>query len=131
MSSAVTSAIGSGLMPWSAIAVLTPTLVAAGLLLMWIGRKASTGTLQRNWVAGIRTTTTLASDEAWMAAHVAGGPAMTWAGVASVLAGLALLVRPSDAVGLVIVLAGTGVMLALVVVSAVKGQRAARAIGDE
>ncbi len=115
-------------MPWSAIAVLTTVLVGSGLLLVWIGRQSTAGTLKRNRLAGIHTRATLASDEAWRAAHLAGGPAMTWAGVVSTIAGLVFLSRPSNTIGLVILIAAMAVMLTLVAVSAVKGQRAAKSV---
>lgn len=114
-------------MPWSAIAVLTPTLVGAGWLIAWIGRRAATGRLDRNWIAGIRTSATLASDEAWEAAHRVAGTMLVWAGAASAVSGLALLSRPSDAVGAAIVLAGQAVVVALVAIACVRGNRAAKA----
>jgi uncharacterized membrane protein len=115
-------------MDWVAVGVLSPVLVAAGVLIGWIGIKATKGTLERNWMAGIRTKATLESDEAWEAAHYAGGRLMTWAGASSVVAGLLLLVQPSNIAGLVILSVGVGLLLVLVVVSGIKGDRAAKAV---
>lgn len=122
----VVAALGSDPMPWASAALLAVTMFGSGLFLIWIGGKSAAGTLKRNWFVGIRTRTTLASDEAWRAAHMAGATATTWAGVASVVSGLALLARPSNTIGLVVVFVGLAIMLVLVVVSMVKGQRAAK-----
>lgn len=46
-------------------------LVAAGWLLLRMARRAANGELRRNPIAGVRTSTTLSSDAAWRAAHIA------------------------------------------------------------
>ena len=104
---------GSDLMAWSDVIVLAIVLTGAGVALTWIGRKATKGTLKRNRWAGIRTKSTMASDEAWEAAHRAGGELMTWAGYGSVVIGLLLLFRPSNTVGVVMLAGWFVVMMAL------------------
>lgn len=44
---------------------------AAGVFVRELARKAARGELERNRVAGMRTKATLASDEAWLAGHIA------------------------------------------------------------
>ncbi|QOR69578.1 SdpI family protein [Ruania alkalisoli] len=54
------------------VVALTATgvlVVAAGLLLVVVARRAAQGRIRRNPIAGIRTAATMASDEAWLAAH--------------------------------------------------------------
>lgn len=61
--------------------VLAVGLAAAGAVLVWLGLRQRTGALPRNVLAGLRTTATLASDEAWYAAHHATWPHIVAAGV--------------------------------------------------
>jgi len=97
-------------MPWSPIIILSVTLVGSGVLLAWIGNQARLGRLERNTWAGIRTATTMSSDEAWQAAHLAAGWLMVVAGAVSVLGGLALLSRPSNRDGVLVVMGTVGIM---------------------
>ena len=60
-------------MPWGMAVLLAIALPAVGVLLIVGGRRAREGRLRRNHFIGIRTTLTLNSDEAWDAAHLAGG----------------------------------------------------------
>ena len=119
---------GSDSMAWSDVLVLAAVLLGSGVVMTWIGRKAQRGTLKRNAWAGIRTKSTTASDEAWEAAHRAGGELIAWAGYGSLVVGLLLLVRPSNTVG-ALMLGGwfVGTMV-LVFVSTMKAIRAAKAV---
>ena len=121
---------GSDPMDWLAIGLLCPVMVAAGAAIVEIGRRGRDGRLKRNAFAGIRTAATMRSDEAWAAAHRAGARTMMTGGAVSVVTGLALLLRPSNTVGGVVVVGGAVVMTALVVVSGIQGGRAAKAVGD-
>ncbi len=56
-------------MPFGADVFLAILLIAAGLFLAVVGRRAGKGRLGRNYLVGIRTTLTLSSDAAWDAAH--------------------------------------------------------------
>ncbi|QDP74197.1 SdpI family protein [Cellulosimicrobium cellulans] len=105
--------------------VLLLVLAGAGLLLVWCARATASGRIGRNQVAGIRTATTLASDDAWRTAHRAARPLSEAAGWALVAASPVLLVV-DDAAGLVVVLVATGLALALTVGGLVVGTRAVR-----
>jgi uncharacterized membrane protein len=45
-------------------------MLGSGVVLVRVARATASGRLGRNHVAGIRVPSTLASDEAWLAAHV-------------------------------------------------------------
>ena len=103
----------------------------SGVLLLRLAAAAAQGRLRRNMVAGIRTRATLASDEAWLAAHRRAERPTRLAGWASIVTGLCAFV-PADLEGLVwvVLLIGTAVMLGLVVYGAKLGHDAARELGD-
>jgi hypothetical protein len=68
--------------------VLGVVLVGSGVVVERIARRASSGTLLRNGLAGVRTKATMASDEAWLEAHQrAEGPTRI-GGIACAVAGL-------------------------------------------
>ncbi|MCL3860905.1 SdpI family protein [Actinotalea sp. K2] len=73
-----------------------------------ITRRAADGRLGRNQLAGLRTTATLRSDEAWRAGHRAGLPSNEIGATGLALAGLAILVLP-DGVALIAVSLGGAV----------------------
>lgn len=105
--------------------VVSVVMLAAGVLLVWMARAAASGRLRRNQLAGIRTRSTMASDEAWRAAHVRARRPTTLAGVVS-MASAALALLP---VGMPVVaagaLSGCLAMLGLVLYGAIVGGRAA------
>jgi hypothetical protein len=107
--------------------ILGLSLLAAGIVLVVIGRKQKAGTLRRNWVAGLRTWETMRSDEAWHAAHRATAGRVTAAGIVQLVAAAAVLLvrRTDDGTLLAIVLGGAGVTLGLVVAAGVHGHRIA------
>lgn len=111
-------------MPWVAVLVLGGVLLLSGLLLIVAGRRAAVGRLPRNWIVGIRTTRTMASDEAWQAAHLAAAGSFSVAGYVAVMGGLALLTRPSNGVGLAVVSLVIIAMLTAVVLGVRRGSRA-------
>ena len=87
--------------------------------------------LSRNAWTGIRTSETMSSDEAWYAAHEAGGQWISIGGWILTVGGLAiLLVRPDDGdafrIALYTALAGAGA----VIYAGFIGHRAAVAIND-
>jgi len=61
--------------------LLCVVLLGTGAFYVWMARAAATGRLRRNRSAGIRTRDTLASEEAWLAAHVRARRAHTLAGI--------------------------------------------------
>lgn len=78
-----------------------------------VGWLSTTGRLPRNRVVGIRTRATMASDDAWIAAHRAAGP--------SLFVGAALCAATS----VIAVPAWPLWLVAVVLVGAVQAQRAA------
>lgn len=108
--------------------LLFVVLLAAGIGVSWVAQAAATGRLKRNSLAGIRLPTTMASDEAWRAAHVRARPPMLCAGVVSVAAAvLALLPLPTPVVNIGIVVAAA-ITLALVVYGGIVGGIAAKSV---
>ena len=102
-------------------------IVTAGIL-WYVGVRSTSGTLSRNHLVGIRTYATLESDEAWDAAHRAGGPWLKVAAVGPALAGIVVLLRPNNGVGLAATLIGLAWLVGWVIASGVRGSRAANAI---
>jgi uncharacterized membrane protein len=102
----------------------------SGLLIMWFGDRAAAGRFPRNKWAGIRTPSTMKSDEAWEVAHEVGGPWMSRAGLLSATGGLcgilAALLGASEAWVVGFILAGTALMVIMLVAGTVRGARAAR-----
>ena len=74
---------------------MTGSIVAAlavgafGVLLVWWAGACRRGTFRRNPVLGYRTPLTLRDDGAWLAAHRAAARYLTWAGVGTVVGGVA------------------------------------------
>lgn len=105
------------------------TLVGAGAAVIWAARAAATGRLRRNQFAGIRTPSTLASDEAWLAAHRVARVPTEVAGWGSVVAGIAYFAVGDTLLGsLTSTVFGLVVLLGGVLVGAARGVKAARAV---
>ncbi|WP_454042166.1 SdpI family protein [Cellulosimicrobium sp. Marseille-Q8652] len=107
--------------------VLLLVLAGAGILLVWCARATASGRIGRNQVAGIRTATTLASDDAWRTAHRAARPLSEAAGWVLVAAAPVLFLVDGEGAELVATLVATTVTLGLTVAGAVVGTRAVRA----
>jgi hypothetical protein len=117
------------------------TLIGAGIAVRTIAKRAATGQLDRNSLAGIRTRATLASDQAWEVAHKAGW-APTQRGAFVLVATGVLSVMPAPVLGLlgiwtitrymtlwtVLLCTGMVIALALILIGANLGNRAAQAI---
>ena len=121
------AADGADAMPLGVAWSLAVLLITTGVLVSWVGTRSATGRLARNRRLGVRTPRTVASDEAWEAAHRAAGPWLVAAGAAVTVPGVVLLARPSNALGGLVVLAGSGLLVSLVAVSALLADRAASA----
>lgn len=132
---------------WSAVIGLVLffaiVMFGSGLLVVEVAKRTADGRTKRNPIAGIRTSATMSSDEAWDAAHAAGRRMTVLGGWMSAIAGAASIpialvswqagFSPETVVGLAIgVSAGLGTvgLLGLVVAGAVKGHRAAVAVRD-
>ena len=59
----------------------TVRMALGGVVFVALGRVAAVGKLPRNLFAGIRIPSTLRSDEAWRAGHLAAASALTIAGL--------------------------------------------------
>jgi uncharacterized membrane protein len=109
--------------------VLGVTLALSGLALLIVGKLSSDERLPRNRHVGVRTASTMATDEAWRAAQRAAGPSIFWAGAGSLAIGIVLATLDSnrgDALALAVV--ATVWILALVGVGAQRATRAAKAV---
>jgi hypothetical protein len=110
---------------WAPRVVLFVVMVGSGILVIWMARATASGRLKRNDIAGIRIPSTMASDEAWLAAHIRARRPMIYGGIASAASGvLALLPVPMPVVvgGIFVACAA---ILAFVVYGARVGSKAA------
>lgn len=110
--------------------VLSIVMAASGLLVIWMAQAAASGQLKRNDIAGIRTPSTMASDLAWLAAHVRSKRATMTAGILSLVSGLAVLFPLPGPVMIAVVLGGCAALLGFVLYGARVGVRAAKAVGE-
>ncbi|WP_137725688.1 SdpI family protein [Prescottella subtropica] len=112
--------------------VLCLTFTIGGALIVWALRSAASGRLRRNHYVGIRTATTMASDEAWTVAHRAGRPLTETGGWLMIVAGLAALVPMPESALTTVTVAGVVALGGFTGAGAWVGIRAARALpGDE
>jgi uncharacterized membrane protein len=96
---------------WVARIVLFLIMVGAGAVLIWMANAAASGQLKRNELAGIRIPSTMASEEAWLAAHVRARRVTVYAGVLSILSGVfALVPVPMPVVIIGVLVAALGVL---------------------
>lgn len=110
--------------------VMFVVMVGSGVLLVWMAHAAASGRLKRNSIAGIRTPSTMVSDEAWLTAHVRAKRPTIHAGFASVATGLIALIPISEVVLATTVLTGCIAMLGFVLYGARVGSRAAVKTSD-
>lgn len=108
-------------------AVIGVVMFGVAILLWWMARAAAEGRLERNALVGIRTPSTMASDEAWLAAHQRAERPTKAAALISAIVAAACLVPMPEAALVAVVLGGAAVILGLVIRAAVVGGRAARA----
>ena len=100
------------------VVVFAGVLVALSGALGWIGK------LPRNRLAGVRTTSTMRSENAFAVGNRVAGPAITLGGLAAVVAGLLGIFLPADdAEGAILV--GVLLMAVLAIVGGILGSRAA------
>lgn len=101
-------------------------VIVAGLLVGAAGILGRLGRLPRNRLVGVRTASTMRSDEAFVAGNRAAGPATALGGLAAVAGGVLALFLPNPDAFL---LAGVLAMVALAVYGGVRGVRAANRTG--
>jgi hypothetical protein len=105
-------------------------LAAVGAIIAVVACLGAGGRLPRNRIVGMRTSATLATDEAWKAAHRASAWSLGVAAVLTLSCGVWLLVsRPSDGVAHGVTRAVMGVVVVVVVVvGGVQAHRVARRV---
>ncbi len=111
--------------PIAARVCVAVVLLASGVVVALVTRRAADGRLVRNGAAGIRTRATMASDEAWRAGHAAAQSLSDVAGVAFGMTGLAALGVPSSGRFTAVALLGTAVATAFLLSGVRRAQRAA------
>lgn len=106
--------------------ILALIMVGSGGLLIYVARATASGRIGRNAYFGIRTTATMNSDDAWLAAHRAGRTPTEAAGWCSAaIGGLLILVWSPAQLAIVCGIGAVG-MLVLTIWGAVRGVRAAK-----
>lgn len=111
--------------------VLGVVMIVAGLLLIWMARAAATGRLRRNRFAGLRIPSTMASDEAWLAAHIRAQGLIIAAGIVSLVYGLSAFLPVSIMVVTLGALVACLVMLGLMVYATVVGGQVAKLVAED
>ncbi len=104
-------------------------MALGGSVVVALGRAGRRGLLSPNRWAGIRTSATMASYEAWYTAHEAGGKWISIGGWIFAIGGMILLlVRPADDVAWRMALATTVIGAAAVLYGGWIGHNAARSV---
>lgn len=114
----------------SAVGVLVAgsVLAVGGVVIAMVARRGRQGRLPRQPWAGIRTPSTMRSDDAWMAAHRAGGMPIEVAGwAAAALGGASVLLCATDqSWTTALPLTAAGLLLSGGTYGGIRGVRAAR-----
>lgn len=100
-------------------------LAASGTLVAVSGVLGLTAKLPRNRWSGVRTSATMRSDRAFEIGNRVAGPAVLAGGIAAILCGVLAITLPGNT-DVAWVLAGAIIMVVLVVVGGIQGDRAAR-----
>lgn len=112
-------------------AIVSTLLLVAGAALVWLAWLGSQRRLPRNRWAGIRLPSTMASDEAWRAAHEASAGPLGVSGGIMLLGGLAVAVsgldNPVGRVAVALTLVGSFAALVAATRAAVAAARASAA----
>ena len=103
-------------------------LMIGGIALVVLGAIGRAGKLTRQSVVGLRTKATLASDEAWKAAHDAAANWVIGAGTVLLVGGVLVLLTDSETTGDVVALIATALMLIPLVIAFRRGQAAAQSV---
>lgn len=103
-------------------------MVLGGSALIVLGTVAGAGKLTRQSAVGLRTSATMASDDAWNAAHRAGARWVIAAGAILAFGGVTVMVTDSESTGDAVALAATALMLVPLLIAFRRGQSAARSV---
>ncbi len=103
-------------------------LIVGGVLLAWAGWLGKTDRLALNSWAGIRTATTMQSQDTWDAAHHAGGPWIIAGGIVLVITGGAMVVAGDETTAAYVSLIGAVALAILVIAGGWVGQQAAKRV---
>ena len=101
-------------------------VIVGGAVVLWVANESWREKLPRNLIAGIRTPSTLRSDEAWTIANKVAAPLEAAGGAALVIGGTAAAILPARTGGRVL-RASSIACAALCIAGALKGIRAAKA----
>ena len=104
--------------------------IVSGSAIVWTARACASGRIKRNWAIGIRVPATLKSEDAWLACHQRAQHPLTFGGLAMIVAGIAGILPLALPASIAIVGAGALTMLVFVLLAAVVGVRAARALNE-
>ena len=109
--------------------MLVPAIaeVLAGLIVVWAAIRLRQGRVRRGSPAGVRTPSTMRSDEAFETADKAATPWAGAGGVVLAVCGVLAAVLPRHLTG-VFVFGGVGVFLVLCLIGASAGVRATRSV---
>ena len=103
-------------------------MMVGGIALIVLGALGRTGKLTRQSIVGLRTKATLASDEAWEAAHEAAANWVVGAGAILAAGGVLVMLTDSETTGDVVALIATALMLIPLVIAFRRGQAAAQSV---
>ena len=103
-------------------------MMVGGVALIVLGVLGRTGKLTRQSIVGLRTKATLASDEAWNAAHEAAADWVVGAGAILTAGGVLVMLTDSETAGEVVALVATALMLIPLVIAFRRGQDAAQSV---
>jgi len=103
-------------------------MMLGGAALVAVGAVGRSGKLTRQSIVGLRTKATLASDDAWKAAHEAAASWVIAAGAVLFAGGVVVMLTDSEATGDVVALGATTLMLIPLVIAFRRGQAAAQSV---
>ena len=103
-------------------------MMVGGTALVVLGALARAGRLTRQSFVGLRTKATMASDEAWDAAHEAAANWVVGAGAVLFAGGVGVMLTDSETTGDAVALIATALMLIPLVMAYRRGQAAAQSV---
>jgi len=110
------------------MAIAGIAMMVGGAALIVLGALGRSGRPTRQWVVGLRTEATLASDEAWKAAHEAAAMWVVGTGGVLFVGGVVVMLADSETTAGVVALISVAVMLIPLAVAYRKGQAAAQSV---